>query len=113
MESVFRQYDVYVQSTLSRLHRDCLPFWWLPISVFGSSTSHGTSTILYLRSSYFSILAPDRVTLAVPIPLAVPLNRVHCSQRFTPFPFRMVGRILKVELQVALLDLLLFNTEYR
>lgn len=85
-----------------------LTFWLQPISVFGCSSSNGASTILYLHSPYLSILAPDRVTLAVPIPLTVHLNRVHCSQRFIPHPSRMVGRILEVELQVAQLDFIMF-----
>ncbi len=78
-----------------------LTFWLQPISVFGCTASHGTSTKVHLHSPYHSILAPDRMTLAVPIPLTVPLNRVHCSQRFIPHPCRMVGRILEAELQVA------------
>lgn len=72
--------------------------------------SHGTSTILHIGSSCHSILAPDRLTLAVPIPLTVPLNRVHCPQRFIPNPFRMVGRILVVEHQVALSKTFLLNS---
>jgi len=58
--------------------------------------------MIHLCFPYHSILAPDRVTLAVPIPLAVPLNRVHCPKRFIPHPCRMVGRILETEFQVAL-----------
>jgi hypothetical protein len=57
--------------------------------------------MVHLHLPYHSILAPDRVTLAVPIPLAVPLNRVHCPRRFIPLPCRMAGRILEAELQVA------------
>ena len=113
MESVFRRFNVYVQPTLSRMHRDRLPFGYSLSVSLADPASYGMSTIIYLRSSYFSILAPDRVTLAVPIPLTVLLNRVHCSQRFIPIPFRMVGRILEVELQVALLNLILFNSEYK
>jgi len=82
--------------------RDCLPFGDCLSAPLADLASHGTSTILHLRSSYRSILAPDRLALAVPIPLTVPLNRVHCPQRFIPNPFRMVGRILVVEHQVAL-----------
>ena len=62
---------------------------------------NGTSTAVHMRSSYYSILAPDRVTLAVPISLTVPLNRVHCPKRFIPLPCRMVGRIRVVEYPVA------------
>ena len=83
-------------------HRESLPFWQQLNSVFSCSHSNGTSTMIYLCLSYHSILAPDRVTLAVPIPLTVPLNRVHCPKRFIPLPCRMVGRILETELQVAL-----------
>ena len=82
--------------------RDCLPFGDCLSAPLADLASHGTSTILHLRSSYRSILAPDRLALAVLIPLTVPLNRVHCPQRFIPSPFRMVGRILVVEHQVAL-----------
>lgn len=83
-------------------HRESLPFWQQLNSVFSCSHSNGTSTMIYLCLPYHSILAPDRVTLAVPIPLTVPLNRVHCPKRFIPLPCRMAGRILETELQVAL-----------
>ncbi len=89
--------------------RDCLPFGDCLSASLADLASHGTSAILHISSSYHSILAPDRLTLAVPIPLTVPLNRVHCPQPFIPNPFRMVGRILVVEHQVALSIPLLFN----
>ena len=62
---------------------------------------NGTSTTVHMCLPYDSILAPDRVTLAVPIPLAVPLNRVHCLRRFIPLPCRMAGRMRVVEYPVA------------
>ena len=82
--------------------RDCLPFGDCLSAPLADLASHGTSAVLHLCSSCHSILAPDRLALAVPIPLTVPLDRVHCPQRFIPSPFRMVGRILVVEHQVAL-----------
>ncbi len=62
---------------------------------------NGTSTTVHICSPYYSILAPDRATLAVPISLAVHLNRVHCPKRFIPHPCRMAGRIQVVEYLVA------------
>ena len=62
---------------------------------------NGTSTTVHIGSPYYATLAPDRVTLAVPISLAVPLNRVHCPKRFIPHPCRMAGRIRAVECPVA------------
>jgi len=88
--------------------RDCLPFGDCLSAPLADLASHGTSTILHLRSSYRSIPV-SRLALAVPIPLTVPLNRVHCPQRFIPNPFRMVGRILVVEHQVALSSASLMN----
>ena len=84
-----------------RVAPGALTFWSQPNSVFGCSRSNETSTMIHLHLPYHSILVPDRVTLTVPIPLTVPLNRVHCPQRFIPRPCRMVGRILEAELQVA------------
>jgi len=109
MPSVFRHCCIYVRPTLLESYWECLPFWLQPINVFGWSASNETSTKVHICSSYHSILAPDCMTFAVPIPLTVPLIRVHCSHRFIPSPFRMVGRILEVELQVAPLKLIMFN----
>jgi len=89
---------------LEKLHRARLPFGYSLSTPLAGLQLTGRKTKIYLYSSYHSILASDRVTFAVPVPLAIPLNRVHCPQRFIPHPSRMVGRILKAELQVALLD---------
>ncbi len=78
-----------------------LTFWLQPVSIFGCFVNNGTSTVVHISSSYLSILAPDRVILAVPIPLTVLLNRVHCPRRFKPLPCRMAGRIRAVEYSVV------------
>lgn len=101
MPSVYRGCSVYVRPMLSKSYREPLPFWSQPNSVVGCSLANDTSTKVHLRSPYHSILAPDRMTLAVPISLTVPLSRVHCPRRFIPHPCRMAGRILEVELQVV------------
>ncbi len=105
MPSVYRDCSIYVRPMLSKSNRESLPFWLQPDSVVGCSLSNDTSTKVHLRSPYHSILAPDRMTLAVPIPLTIPLIRVHCPRRFIPHPCRMAGRILEVELQVALKEI--------
>jgi len=99
-----------VRPTLLQSHRDYLPFGH-SLSVFLAALAcNETSKTVHICSPYHSILAPDRVTLAVPIPLTVPLNRVHCPRRFRPHPCRMAGRIREVEFPVALAKYFQYKT---
>ena len=103
MPSVPRYDNICVQPMLSKLHRAYLPFGHSLSTSLAAHKLTERQTKIYFCSPYHAILAPDRVMFAVPIPLAVPLNRVHCPQRFRPRPCRMAGRILEAELQVVLL----------